>query len=112
MYLFDIHPCLEDERNGVTKQYPYFKKGESPSDKFDSGFIIFPPGAIMPPKGQSVHSGYEISYVVSGSLTIHAGDEVLTYQGGNTIFIPAGVPHNCVNNGAEDCVVVYNIVEG
>lgn len=112
MRLFDLHPCLTDERHGVTKQYPYFKPEERPSDKFDSGFIIFPPGAFMPPEGQSCHTGYEISYVVSGCLTIHSAGEVLTYRAGNTIFIPAGAPHNCVNNGTEDCVVVYNIVEG
>ena len=112
MQLFDIHPCLTDERGGITKQYPYFKPGECPSDKFDSGFIIFPSGAFMPPQGVSCHSGYEISYVASGCLTVKAGNQTMTFHAGNTIFIPAGMPHSCINNGDVDCVVVYNIVEG
>jgi quercetin dioxygenase-like cupin family protein len=112
MKLFDVHPCLADDRQGKTKMYPYFKEEEKPSDKFDSGFIIFPPGAVMPSEGKSCHTGYEVSYVISGTLTIEANGQVMTFQDGNTIYIPAGEAHRCVNNGDVDCVVAYMIVQG
>lgn len=112
MKAFDLRPLLEDDRKGKTKQYPYFTKSEHPSDRFQCGYIIFPPGGIAPLEGQSCHKGYEISYVVSGSITVQAGEGTMTFNAGNTIFIPPGESHNCVNNGDDDCVVAYMIVEG
>lgn len=112
MKLFDVHPCLVDDRQGKTKQYPYFPVAEHPSDKFECGYIIFPPGAIMPPEGKSCHTGYEVSYVASGSLTIESEGQVMNFNAGNTIFIPPGESHSCVNKCDVDCVVAYMIVQG
>ena len=47
----------------------------------------------------------EIAHVVSGSCTLKLGEDLITFQPGSVVLIPAGVPHG-VRAGAKGAVVV------
>ncbi|APO78135.1 cupin 2 domain-containing protein (plasmid) [Rhizobium etli 8C-3] len=60
--------------------------------------VDFEPGAIA---AKHSHPGEEIAYVLEGSLEYQLGDRrPITLRAGETLFIPAGVPHVAKNVGS------------
>ena len=63
----------------------------------------------VPPRGEGppehVHVGQlEEGYVVSGELTATVGGKRITARAGESVTLPAGVPHRWWNEGAEPLV--------
>lgn len=60
--------------------------------------VEFAPGVVAP---RHSHPGEEIAYVVEGSLEyVLDGSPPVTLNAGQSLFIPAGVPHSATNVGA------------
>lgn len=69
------------------------------------GYSVFTPGTETK---QKVHLGAEeLAYIVSGSGQLVVGREVVRYKAGDSLHIPAGVPHAVKNDGDEDLVMVF-----
>lgn len=68
------------------------------------GFSLFTPGTATAPVR---HETEEVAYVVSGRGELRLDGETVPYQGGDALFIPAGVWHAVANTGAEDVVMVF-----
>jgi quercetin dioxygenase-like cupin family protein len=68
------------------------------------GFSVFTPGTATAPVR---HETEEVAYVVSGRGELRLEGEAVPYQGGDALFIPAGVWHAVANTGAEDVVMVF-----
>jgi quercetin dioxygenase-like cupin family protein len=69
------------------------------------GYSVFSPGADTK---QRIHVEAEkLAYIVSGSGKLTVGDKVIGYGKGDSLHIPAGVPHGIRNDGKEDLVMVF-----
>ena len=108
MQVFSLEPVVNLERGGKATQYPF---ADTPSDKIQTGFIIFPAGSRVPDEGFTQHQGHEFSYVVSGSLDIYTPECKRTVKPGDCSFIPARELHYSQNTTDSDCVLKYIIVE-
>lgn len=72
------------------------------------GYGVFPPGMTAPP---AVHREDEYAFVLSGRIKAKIGDRVFEAGAGSATFIPAGEEHISFNDGAEECRVVWILVE-
>jgi len=77
---------LADEQAAASRPYLEFLRSESMS----VGLYVLPAGGI---DGQSPHAEDEIYVVLDGRARFTAGDEARDAVPGDTIFVPAGVPH-------------------
>jgi len=69
------------------------------------GYSVFTPGTETK---QKVHvDAEELAYIVSGSGSLLVGREAIGYGTGDSLHIPAGVPHGIRNDGTEDLVMVF-----
>jgi quercetin dioxygenase-like cupin family protein len=68
------------------------------------GFSTWAPGAATK---QLVHEVDELCYIVSGTGKLSIGGGFVSYQAGQAVLIPAGVPHGVVNDSSEDMTMVY-----
>jgi quercetin dioxygenase-like cupin family protein len=69
------------------------------------GYSVFTPGTDTK---QKIHvKAEELAYVVSGSGKITVGRKYFTFHAGDSLHIPAGVPHGVRNDGKEDVVMVF-----
>ena len=71
---------------------------------------LVPPGAKGPP--QHKHLVDQIYVIISGTITIQLGEQERTAGPGDTIFIPAGLPHHNWNDGASDELHIEVIAPG
>ena len=77
----------------------------TPSTTSMLGYSVFEPGTDTK---QKVHvDAEELAYVVSGSGKLTVGNELVSYGPGDSLHIPAGVPHGIRNDGKEDLVMVF-----
>jgi len=75
------------------------------SNKNMLGYSVFKPGIDTK---QKIHvEAEELAYVVSGSGKITVGNQLISFSTGDSIFIPAGVPHGVRNDGSEDVAMVF-----
>ena len=69
------------------------------------GYSVFRPGTDTK---QKIHlKAEELAYVLSGSGKVTVGGRAFQFQKGDSIFIPAGVPHGVKNDGTEDVAMVF-----
>jgi mannose-6-phosphate isomerase-like protein (cupin superfamily) len=68
------------------------------------GFSTWVPGADTT---QLVHEVDELCYIVSGSGKLSVGPELVPYDAGQAVLIPAGVPHGVVNDGDAPMSMIY-----
>jgi quercetin dioxygenase-like cupin family protein len=69
------------------------------------GYSVFTPGTDTK---QKIHvKAEELAYVVSGSGKITIGKKSFPFNAGDSLHIPAGVPHGVRNDGIEDVVMVF-----
>ncbi|MDI6104309.1 cupin domain-containing protein [Actinoplanes sp. NEAU-A12] len=62
-------------------------------------YLEIQPGSIRTPV---VHDNCdELSYILSGELEFHLGDQKRVMRAGEAIGVPRGVPHGSVNHGPE-----------
>ena len=53
------------------------------------------------------HATEELAYVISGQGELRLDEEVVPYQAGSALFIPAGVWHAVANTGDEPVTMVF-----
>lgn len=75
------------------------------------GTIKIPPGVRVPGEGFGVHSGDEYSLVLKGMIKSVSGGKEHRLISGQASFIPAGEEHWSVNDGQEDCEIVWVLIE-
>ena len=63
----------------------------SPEAKLGASLVTQPPGIATPLHRHTREA--EAFYVLDGSLTYRAGDEIYHLVAGSFIFLPAGIPH-------------------
>jgi quercetin dioxygenase-like cupin family protein len=68
------------------------------------GVSSFQPGTVT---ALLIHEEEELAYVLSGTGKIRLPDRDVPYGPGEGIYIPPGVPHSVVNDGAEEVVMVF-----
>lgn len=69
------------------------------------GYSVFKPGLETK---QKVHiNTEEMAFVVAGSGKLTVGDDSIPFKKGDSIHIPAGVPHGIRNDGKEDIAMVF-----
>lgn len=74
------------------------------------GLYVLPAGAV---DGQSPHTEDEAYVVLAGRSRFTAGDETQDVGAGDTIFVPAGVPHRFHDITQElRLIVVFGPAEG
>jgi len=74
------------------------------------GLYVLPEGAV---DGQSPHTEDEAYIVLAGRARFTAGEELRDVGSGDTIFVPAGVPHRFHDISEElRLVVVFAPAEG
>jgi putative monooxygenase len=68
------------------------------------GFSTWQPGADTK---QLVHEVDELCYIVEGRGKLSVGDDLVEYEAGEAVLIPAGVPHGVVNDSGAPMSMVY-----
>lgn len=68
----------------------------------------------IPPQSQSSqnplpHTGEEIAYVLSGTVTLFLGDAVETLEKGDSVKVPPGLHHKWENRSNSDATVIFAI---
>ena len=53
------------------------------------------------------HKEEELAYVLKGKGKIRLKDQEVSYEPGDGIYIPPGIPHSVVNDGDEDVEMVF-----
>lgn len=79
----------------------YFREGLG-----DAESLVFVRARIVPGAGHPFHTHPEmdeIIYVLSGEMTQWLEKESRTLRPGDSIFIPRGVVHGCLNQSAGEC---------
>jgi quercetin dioxygenase-like cupin family protein len=92
---------VEIERLEGKTHHWYFKDGLG-----DSESLVFVRARIAPQAGHAFHTHPEmdeIIYVLEGEMTQWLEKESRTLRPGDSVFIPRGVVHGCVNQSAADC---------
>lgn len=86
------------------------KEGEVPRVQFGTATIL--PNGRLPAESHSKHDRHsEISYVISGSCTFHADDDIAVLEEGDALYNPRGTKHFVENPKKEPCVVFWALVE-
>ena len=69
------------------------------------GYSVFKPGINTK---QKIHvDSDEYAYILSGSGKLTIEDRKVPYKPGDSLFIPAGLPHGVLNDGKEDVVMLF-----
>src|SRR5580700_10081962 len=92
---------VEVERLEGKTHHWYFKDGLG-----DSESLVFVRARIEPGAGHAFHTHPEmdeIVYVLEGSMTQWLEHEKRELWPGDSIYIPRGVVHGCINRTAGDC---------
>jgi quercetin dioxygenase-like cupin family protein/DNA-binding XRE family transcriptional regulator len=100
-------PCLTLD-TGVTWE----RLGQLPHHNTDFLLITYPPGATSSSTaGLMRHSGAEYGYVLSGELTLTLAFDDIRLQPGDSISFESATPHRYRNDGSEDAVGVWFVIE-
>jgi mannose-6-phosphate isomerase-like protein (cupin superfamily) len=111
---FDKLPhLLRPDGIEMTDLFNNIQKGAAPSDTLPGtgvrmGYGVFPPGISVPP---AVHREDEYAFILSGSIKAKIGNEIFEAKAGSATFIPAGEEHISINDGTEECRIVWLLVE-
>lgn len=93
---------------GPTMQLLEFVRGEVGSVVF--GSARFEAGQRLPATGTGSHTGDEVSYIISGSLSGESGGVAFEIGAGDLTIIPAGEEHWAVA-GPEPVELIYVMIE-
>jgi len=75
------------------------------------GTVMIPPGIRIPAQGASSHDADEYSVVLKGSIVTMSGGKEYRVTSGQATFIPAGEAHWCLNDGNENCEIIWVLVK-
>ncbi|ASN05260.1 cupin domain-containing protein [Virgibacillus necropolis] len=100
---------LESEGNQAYSMYTIFKEQQQ-DFAVKVGTVTIYPGERVPLKGVSNHEENEYSIIVRGSLLTEIKGEQYRVSAGQSTFIPKGEEHIAVNDGDENCELVFVLV--
>jgi quercetin dioxygenase-like cupin family protein len=92
---------VEVERLEGKTHHWYFKEGLG-----DSESLVFVRARFVPGAGHLFHTHPEmdeIIYVLEGAMTQWLEHEKRELRPGDSLFIPRGVPHGCINQTTAEC---------
>lgn len=69
------------------------------------GYSMFTPGVAT---ADLSHETEELAYVLQGTGELRLHDDVVLFQAGDALFVPAKVWHIVANTGEEDVVMVFS----
>ncbi len=88
-----------------------FPKNIIEGGKARFGMVTIPPKGRIPLQGQAPHSEDEYSILVKGSMITSIGDKDYYIKAGDATLIPAGEAHAVYNDGDEDSVLIWVLVD-
>jgi len=96
--------------NEVTMR-TFFDKSLFKGARTTFGKVIIPPGVRVPEKGMGKHNEDEYSIILQGTLKTESGGKEYRVRAGDATYIPKDEPHYAINDGDEDCIIVYALVK-
>lgn len=91
-------------------QLTWLASGELTDTDLTLGRVVIRQGQSNP---RHVHDGCgEVLYLLAGQLRHELGDEAVVLNPGDTIAIPAGVPHRAENTGDGDADMIVAFTSG
>lgn len=81
-----------------------------PDEPADFQLIEISPGKIGE-QPWSRHKFPEAAMIISGSLTVLLGDATFELKEGDSLYIPAGVRHKLINEGASTCISTWTYLK-
>jgi quercetin dioxygenase-like cupin family protein len=97
--------CIDNPVTGETMTF-LLTGAETGGELLRIDMVVRPGGFVT---GEHIHPHQEERFqVVSGRITLRAGDRERLYATGDTITIPAGVPHAWWNSGTDDLRVTLD----
>jgi len=94
------HEAEVEPLEGKTHHW-YFKQGLGDTDS-----LVFVRACIAPGAGHPFHTHPEmdeIIYLLNGEMTQWLETESRVLKPGDSVFIPRGVVHGCLNQGTGEC---------
>jgi len=78
---------------------------------FRTNRLVFSVASILPGLKGAVDPGHEgadeVAYVVRGRVVVQVGDVTKELKAGDAILIPEGVPHQAINVGEEQALMIW-----
>jgi mannose-6-phosphate isomerase-like protein (cupin superfamily) len=100
---------LAQEGNQSYSMHTIFKEQQTNS-AVKVGAVTIYPGEKVPLTGVSNHEENEYSVIVKGSLLTEIKGKQYRVSAGQATFIPKGEEHIAVNDGDENCELVFVLV--
>lgn len=101
---------IEPAKRSDVMMRTFFGRDVDENTNVTMGTIMFPPGARVPAEGTGVHAEHEYSYVISGSILTMSGGKEYRLSNGQASYIPSGEAHWALNDGTENCEIVWVMV--
>lgn len=89
---------VDTSEDGTYKSYIYYRTG--PKCPFDWITVDLAPSAVRNSEGHT-RGAMEYIYVLSGSLELHYGDEIVTLIKDDSFCMDASLPHSYINRGTD-----------
>lgn len=100
---------LAQEGNKAYSMHTIFKE-HTQEGAVKVGHVTIYPGETVPLTGVSKHDENEYSVIVKGSLVTEVNGKQYRVSAGQATFIPMGEEHIAINDGEEDCELVFVMV--
>jgi len=100
---------LAQEGNQSYSMQTIFKEQQNES-AVKVGTVTIYPGEKVPLTGVSNHEENEYSVIVKGSLLTEIKGKQYRVSAGQATFIPKGEEHIAINDGEENCELVFVLV--
>lgn len=100
---------LEQQGNEAYSMHTIFEEKQAET-AVKVGHVVIHPGETVPLSGVSKHEENEYSVIVKGSLVTEIEGKQYRVSAGQATFIPKGEEHTAVNDGQEDCELVFVMV--
>jgi quercetin dioxygenase-like cupin family protein len=108
--LVTVKEIADENRPGVSMK-TIFDESVVEGGRALLGTVSFPPGARIPLTGTGAHEQDEYGLVLKGSFLTMSGGKEYRVSAGQATFIPRGEEHWALNDGQEDCEIVWVLVK-
>lgn len=102
---------IDAENNSQITMKTLFDESIIKGARTNFGKVVIPPGVRVPVEGMGKHDADEYSIIIQGSIKTNSGGKHYKVSAGQATFIPAGEEHYAINDGKEDCVIIYSLVK-
>ncbi|RFU66865.1 cupin domain-containing protein [Peribacillus saganii] len=110
MQVVAVNSVKAENRPGITMK-TLFDRSVIEGGRTLLGTVKIPPGARIPVEGTGSHDQDEYGLIIKGSIVTMSGGKEFRVSAGEATFIPRGEEHWALNDGVEDCEIVWVLVE-